>query len=199
MPVQLAHSTFREGYLSKQRAVRDAPGPVRYYAFMLGRFFMLFLNALALAAQPAPLKNPPAGPTQPIPYSHRQHLAIGLECKNCHEMPEPGDDMGLPATAKCMTCHTSVKKDSPSIQKLAQFDKDGQPVPWVRVYHLPDFVDFSHKIHLTKAKATCEDCHGPVRERDVIRKEMDTSMAGCMECHRANNASVACNYCHDPR
>ena len=173
--------------------------PVRYYVFMLARCFMLFLVALALAAQPAPLKNPPAGPTQPIPYSHRQHLALGLECKNCHEMPEPGDDMGLPATAKCMVCHTSIKKESPSIQKLAQFDKGGQPVPWVRVYHLPDFVDFSHKVHLTRGKATCETCHGPVRERDVIRKETDTSMAGCMECHRANNASVACNYCHDPR
>lgn len=65
----------------------------------------------------------------------------------------------------------------------------------VRVYHLPDFVDFSHKGDLTKAKATCETCHGPLRDRDVIRKEMDTSMAGCMDCHRANDASVACNDC----
>ena len=124
---------------------------------------------------------------------------MGLECKNCHEMPDPDDDMGLPATAKCMACHATIKKDSPSIQKLAQFAKDGQPVPWVRVYRLPDFVDFSHKVHLTQAKAKCEDCHGPVRESDVIRKETDTSMAACMDCHRANGASVACNYCHDPR
>ena len=107
--------------------------------------------------------------------------------------------MGLPATAKCMSCHNAIKTDSPNIQKLAQFHKDGQPVPWVRVYRLPDFVDFSHKAHLATGKATCENCHGPVRERDVIRKEMDTSMAGCMDCHRTNNASVACNFCHEPR
>ena len=128
---------------------------------MLGRCFTLALFALSLAAQTA------SGPVQPIPYSHKQHLALGLECKTCHEMPEPGDDMGLPATAKCMTCHTTVKKDSPSIQKLAQFHNDGQPVPWVRVYHLPDYVDFSHKSHLD-AGAACETCHGKVAERDKL-------------------------------
>jgi hypothetical protein len=166
---------------------------------MLERCLSLAFVSLALGAQPVPSKNPPAGPVQPIPYSHKQHLALGLECKNCHEMLEPGDQMGLPTTAKCMSCHTAIKSDSPNIQKLAQFHKDGQPVPWVQVYHLPDFVDFSHKAHLTKGKATCENCHGPVRERDVIRKEMDTSMAGCMDCHRSKDASVACNFCHDPR
>ncbi len=114
-------------------------------------------------------------------------------------MPEPGASMGLPATAKCMACHTSVKQDSKSIQTLAQFHKDSKPVPWIRVYRVPDYVDFSHKAHLEKAKATCENCHGPVRERDVMRKETNISMTGCMECHRANNASVACNFCHEPK
>ena len=141
----------------------------------------------------------PTGPTQPIPYSHKQHLAMSLKCERCHEAPDPGVSMGLPATDKCMACHTSVKKESGHIQKLAQFHKDGQPVPWVRVYQVPDYVDFSHKVHLTKAKAACETCHGPVRERDVIRKETDMRMTGCMDCHRANNASVACNFCHEPR
>jgi hypothetical protein len=162
---------------------------------------------LALAVFPAAAQSPktapaakakymPPPPVQPIPYSHKQHLALGLQCKNCHEMAEPGDYAGLPSTATCMNCHTTIKKDSPSIQKLAQFHKDGQPVPWVRVYHIPDYVDFSHKVHLTRAKATCETCHGPVRERDVLRKETDITMAGCMDCHRANNASIACDYCH---
>jgi hypothetical protein len=172
---------------------------MRYYFCVLVRCFIPALIAFSATAQPVPSKNPPAGPVQPIPYSHKQHIALGLDCKNCHEMPVPGDDMGLPATAKCMSCHTSIKTDSSSIKKLAQFHKDGQPVPWVQVYRLPDFVDFSHKAHLTKAKASCETCHGPVRKRDVIRKELDTSMAGCMECHRSKNASVACNFCHDSR
>jgi hypothetical protein len=62
----------------------------------LGRYFTLALVVFSLAAQTVPSKNPPAGPVQPIPYSHKQHLAVGLECKNCHEMPEPSDDMGCP-------------------------------------------------------------------------------------------------------
>lgn len=155
--------------------------------------------ALCAGAQAWAQANSSAGPTQPIPYSHKQHLAMGLKCERCHENAEPGINMGLPATDKCMACHTTIKQDSSHIQKLAQFHKDGQPVPWVRVYKVPEYVDFSHKVHLTQAKATCENCHGPVRERDVIRRETDIRMTGCMECHRANNASVACNFCHEPK
>ena len=114
-------------------------------------------------------------------------------------MPDPGDQVTVPGTAKCMACHTTIRKDSPAIQKLADYHKKGEPIPWKRVYHLPDYVFFSHQVHLTKAKATCETCHGPVRDRDLIQKEKDLSMAACSECHKASGASVECNYCHDPR
>ena len=141
----------------------------------------------------------PPGPTQPLPFSHKKHISNGLDCKDCHSMPDPGDEMTFPATAKCMTCHVEIKKDSPAIQLLADYNKKGEPVPWKRVYRVPDYVFFSHKIHLTQAKAMCETCHGPVRDRDVIRKEKDTSMASCMDCHRMAGASTECNFCHDPR
>jgi hypothetical protein len=167
--------------------------------WMCWQSVMLALVAVCAVAQAPPAKYVPPAPEQPIPYSHKKHLALGLECKNCHEMPEPGNDMGLPATDKCMTCHRAIKTDSPAIQKLAQFQKDSKVVPWVRIYHIPDYVDFSHKDHLTKAKATCEACHGPVRERDVMRKEVGVAMADCIECHRANSASTACDFCHDTR
>ena len=73
-------------------------------------------------------------PVQPIPYSHKQHLAMGLKCANCHEMPDPGEMMGIPAAAKCMTCHHSVKKDSPSIQRLAAYSEKKEPIPVVSVW-----------------------------------------------------------------
>jgi hypothetical protein len=114
-------------------------------------------------------------------------------------MPEPGDRATLPGTAKCMACHATIKKESPAIQKLAEYHKKGEQVPWKRVYRIPDYVFFSHQVHLTKAKATCETCHGAVRERDVMQKEKDISMAACSDCHKAAGASVECNYCHDPR
>src|SRR5580692_11535840 len=62
-------------------------------------------------------------PVQPIPYSHQLHLAIGLECSNCHTNPEPGNLMTFPATSTCMSCHSTVATKKPSIQKLALFAK----------------------------------------------------------------------------
>jgi Cytochrome c7 and related cytochrome c/Class III cytochrome C family len=137
-------------------------------------------------------------PVQPIAYSHKQHLTLGLKCKDCHEMPDPGESMGIPAAAKCMACHRTVKTASPEIQKLASFVQKGVPVPWVRVYQIPSYVEFSHKNHLDTG-AKCESCHGPVPERERLWREGDISMTGCMNCHRANKASLDCGYCHEPR
>jgi hypothetical protein len=138
-------------------------------------------------------------PAQPLPFSHKLHLSKGLECKDCHSMPEPGDRAAFPATARCMACHVEIKKDSEAIQKLADYHKKQEAIPWKRVYRVPEYVFFSHKVHVTKAKAACETCHGPVRDRDVMRKEKETSMAVCMDCHKASAASIACDYCHEPR
>ncbi len=167
------------------------------------------LGLLALAALPALTQGPvpqtsapkymPPPPVQPLPFSHKAHAAAGLECKYCHEMPEPGDYAGLPATDKCMTCHLGIKKDSPHIQRLAAYHAKSEPVPWKRVYRIPDYVFFSHKEHLVRAKAACETCHGAVREREVLRKERETSMAACMDCHRSAGASLACDFCHERR
>jgi hypothetical protein len=158
------------------------------------RHFILTLFAATLFAPVALAAADP--PEQPIPYSHKKHLAMGLKCANCHENSDPtGEMMGIPAVAKCMTCHASVKKDRPAIQKLAAFAASGEPVPWVRVYRIPSYVDFSHKSHLDSG-ATCETCHGKVAERDTLFRETDISMGGCMNCHRANKASLDCTFCH---
>src|SRR5688572_17025066 len=77
---------------------------------------------------------------QPLPYSHKTHVALGLKCGGCHTMPGKGEIAGFPPEALCMSCHSSVKKDSPHIQKLAKFAREKKPVPWVRVYRVPDYV-----------------------------------------------------------
>ena len=137
-------------------------------------------------------------PVQPIPYSHKQHVAMGLKCAGCHEMADPGEMMGIPAAAKCMTCHQSVKKDSPAIQKLAAFADQKEPVPWVRVYQIPGYVFFSHKEHLATG-ATCETCHGKVPDRERLFRETDISMGGCMKCHQIKKVSIDCTFCHEQR
>jgi hypothetical protein len=149
---------------------------------------MLLLAAGCLGAADAP--------EQPIPFSHKQHAgALKLQCKMCHPNPDPGESMTFAAPSVCMQCHSAIKADSPAIQKLAQAAKDGKPLPWVRVYKIPSFVNFSHRTHL--AKNTCDECHGKVAESEKMSKEGDISMGACMTCHQAKKTGFDCNFCHE--
>lgn len=138
------------------------------------------------------------GQQQPIPYSHKTHVALGLKCNSCHKNPDPGEVMGFPAESFCMSCHQAIKRETPHIQKLAAAAKEKQPIPWVRIYRLPTYVYFSHRVH-TEAGTACDTCHGPVRERDVITKEVANNMRFCMACHAASKAPNDCDTCHEER
>jgi hypothetical protein len=142
-------------------------------------------------AQPVPVE-------QPLPYSHKTHVALGLQCRDCHVIADPGFLAGYPAEGTCMACHSAIKADSPHIQELARFSAEGNPIPWKRVYRVPDFVWFSHASHAVDASVECETCHGPVAEREVLYQEKPTTMAACMDCHARNNAPNDCDLCHDP-
>ena len=164
---------------------------------------MLSLAAMTTAAQQAPAApaageyRPPPAPEQPLPYSHKTHLAQGLKCVMCHESVETDDHATLPPTATCMGCHANVRTDSPHIQKLKESDDKGETIPWRRVYRLPSFVYFSHKQHVTDAKVTCDTCHGDVPQMEVMQKVKDISMAACIECHKTHAARVNCDTCHE--
>jgi c(7)-type cytochrome triheme protein len=138
------------------------------------------------------------GQQQPVPYSHKTHLALGLKCDSCHRNADPGESMGFPAESFCMSCHQAIKADSPHVAKLAAAASEKKPIAWVRVYRIPSYVYFSHRVHL-EASTTCETCHGPVRERDVITKEVVHDMRSCMTCHTATKARVDCLACHEER
>jgi hypothetical protein len=138
-------------------------------------------------------------PEQPIPFSHKAHAgAMKLPCKMCHTNPDPGETEGIPPAATCMQCHSSIKTDSPAIQKLTAYFDNKRPIPWVRVYEIPDYVSFSHRSHV-KAGNTCEDCHGKVAESEQLSRDTDISMGGCLNCHKVKNAGSDCTFCHDQR
>jgi hypothetical protein len=148
--------------------------------------------AWSVAAQEA-ARTPPR---QPIPYSHKLHAGDqGLECKMCHPNPDPGESMTIVGPSACMDCHAAIKTESPAIQQLAAYAKNGREVPWVRVYQIPSYVVFSHRTHLAK-KNTCEECHGKVAEREQLYRETDLSMNGCMGCHGTKKTSNDCTLCH---
>jgi glucose dehydrogenase len=126
-------------------------------------------------------KLPVAVAAQPIAFSHRIHAEAKIECRVCHSDALTQARAGLPDAAKCNQCHPNTRKD---------------PINWVRVYKTPDFVFFSHQRHASAA-VQCVSCHGPVSTRDVLMKEVSTGMVACMDCHKAKQAAVTCNVCHD--
>ena len=140
---------------------------------------------------------PPPAPEQPIPYSHKTHLARGLQCTVCHDTAESAERATLPPTSTCMACHTTVRTDSANIQALKSWHDKGEPVPWRRVYRLPNFVYFSHTQHVADAKVGCDVCHGEVAQMDQMQKVRDTSMAACVECHKSRSAPEQCDSCHE--
>jgi len=158
------------------------------------------LGVFALGQKPAPRVVEeifPQKPTvQPIPFSHKVHSGLGIKCLDCHPIREPGYQAGYPKETTCMGCHASIKKDSEAIRKLEEFARSRKPVPWVKVYHVPDYVWFSHASHVQDAKIACETCHGAVAASEVIAKEASTSMHSCMQCHAKHGASNACDSCH---
>jgi Cytochrome c3/Cytochrome c7 and related cytochrome c len=135
-------------------------------------------------------------PEQPIPYSHKQHLALGLQCKECHTSPEPGKQMTFPSAERCMQCHVTIAKDKPSIQKIAQYAQSKEEIPWVRVYKVLPGVNWSHQPHLA-AGVKCETCHGRVAEMATMSEVTSvTTMYVCLHCHELNHAKAACDTCH---
>lgn len=142
---------------------------------------------------------PLPAPVQPLPYSHKIHLALGLQCRTCHVNPDAGKLMTYPGTAICMGCHQAIATERPAIRKLAEYAASNLPIPWVRVYRVPDYVYWRHGTHL-EADVPCADCHGPVAERDVIALETTvTTMLGCVTCHDQRQAFTDCIACHEPR
>lgn len=168
----------------------------------LSRFSLLVIAATMFAQKPAPPpvqeKLPLPAPAQPLAFSHKTHVGqASIKCQDCHPIRDPGFQAGLPKETVCMGCHVTVKKDSPEIQKLAAAAKSKTPLPWARVYTVPEYVWFSHAVHVTDAKLECAGCHGPVAEREVLFKEKPTNMFSCMSCHSQRGANNGCDVCHN--
>jgi Cytochrome c7 and related cytochrome c/Class III cytochrome C family len=142
------------------------------------------------------ITNPMPAPGQPVAFSHKKHIdEAKMACNNCHEPSRNGSTLAIPQPAKCMLCHTAIATDKPDVKRMADAARNSQVLQWVRVYRLPSFVTFSHKTH-TSAGAQCEECHGPVAQRDAIALEKDISMGGCISCHSQKAAPTGCDTCH---
>ncbi len=124
-------------------------------------------------------------PDQPIAYSHKIHAGDHkIPCLYCHFGAEKGRHAGIPPAGVCMNCHSMVKTDSPEVAKIREAIEKNQPIQWVKVHHLPDFVYFNHSQHVVVAGLACQECHGPIETMMRVRQESPLTMGWCIDCHR---------------
>ena len=125
------------------------------------------------------------GPEQPIPFSHRFHSQeLLMQCEYCHVGTEESEVAVIPPIELCMGCHRIVGAQLPPIQRLRGYWERGEPVPWERIYKVPDFVQFPHRAHI-RSQVECEECHGKVEEMDRVYQFSSLKMGWCLDCHWA--------------
>lgn len=123
-------------------------------------------------------------PNQPVPYSHKLHAGdLGIDCRYCHTNVEKSAVANVPPTETCMNCHKIIKKQSEKLAPIRKSFETGEPMQWIRVHMLPDFVYFDHSAHVT-AGIGCESCHGNIAQMEVVEQKKPLSMGWCLDCHR---------------
>jgi hypothetical protein len=123
-------------------------------------------------------------PEQPVPYSHKLHAGnLGLDCYYCHSTVYKAAFAAVPTSETCMNCHARVKPTSSLLEPVRQSYASGQPVPWVKVHRLADYVYFNHSAHVT-AGVSCVSCHGRVDQMVTVKQVKPLNMDFCLECHR---------------
>jgi mono/diheme cytochrome c family protein len=157
-------------------------------------------------------------PVQPIHYSHRIHAGSnGINCKYCHSAARVSKNAGIPSLNVCMNCHKNINEVSDTtataeyskafydgeIQKLytavgwdvatQKYTGKTQPVKWVRIHNLPDFVYFNHSQHVTVAGIECQTCHGPVQTYEIQKQFAPLTMGWCISCHRKTEVKMEGN------
>ena len=161
-------------------------------------------------------------PLQPIHYSHRIHAGSNkIDCKYCHSSARVSKHSGIPSLNVCMNCHKIIAEVSDTtatpeyskafydkeIQKLykavgwdqttQKYTGITQPVKWVRIHNLPDFVYFNHAQHVTVAKIECQKCHGPVQTYEIQKQFAPLTMGWCINCHRVTEVKMEGNAYYD--
>lgn len=152
-------------------------------------------------------------PVQPIYYSHKVHAGINqINCLYCHGGAWESKQASIPSVNVCMNCHKAISTyekgpklytedgkevdGTAEIQKLykyAGFDpnnanawnpSNAQPISWIKIHNLPDYVFFSHEQHVRVGNVQCQTCHGEITAMDEVKQFAELSMGWCVNCHR---------------
>ena len=154
--------------------------------------------AILLSAYSGASSSQGSQPQQPINFPHTVHVQrLGMNCLYCHYTANKSPDPGLPAVGTCMGCHLIIGPNRPAIagvrnapvksteiEKLVNYYKggSGQPIPWVRIHKVPEYVHFPHMRHVN-AGVTCQTCHGKIQEMPQVYQYSSLNMGWCVNCH----------------
>ncbi len=175
-------------------------------------------------------------PEQPIYFSHKIHAGDNkIDCQMCHSSAKYGKVSEIPSVNVCMNCHRTISeyngkymepgKDKAfydgEIQKIYQaagwdpatqsYTGKTQPIEWVRIHNMPDFVYFNHAQHVVAGEQSiisahnkknpndqidvvCKACHGKVDTMNVVAMANDFTMGWCIDCHRTTEVDMNNGY-----
>ena len=124
-------------------------------------------------------------PEQPIEFTHKLHVGLGVQCLYCHPGALRGASPGLPTQNKCWGCHQQIEKTltSPKLAVLVDYVENNKPIKWIPVAQVPDFVHFNHRPHIA-AGVNCENCHGDMSKVEIAENPQVMNMGWCLNCHR---------------
>ncbi|HEX9564344.1 MAG TPA: cytochrome c3 family protein [Gemmatimonadaceae bacterium] len=166
---------------------------------LVSGFLAITIAALGLSAYSGASSSQGFAPPQPVDFPHPRHVQqLGMNCLYCHYAANKSPDPGLPAVGTCMGCHNIIPptrseiegfapRNAAAIAQLLLFAPQGtpaewQPIPWVRIHKLPEYVHFPHMRHVN-AGVTCQTCHGPVQEMQRVYQYASLNMGWCVNCH----------------
>ncbi len=92
-------------------------------------------------------------------------------------------DFVADASHELRTPLTLLRANAEMLEPVRASFRTNQPIEWVKVHNLPDFVYFNHSIHVAKGVG-CETCHGRVDQMALTYKANTLFMEWCLDCHR---------------
>lgn len=142
------------------------------------------------------------------PFSHRQHLALKLQCLTCHQTVTAStraEDNNLPAAAVCATCHSDGRAaKAPAKRQVDKFNhqlhtKFGNIAPMLRAAIAgKTYLDTKRTPGHLDTTNNCAGCHhGIEQSEDVRTASVFPLMADCLVCHTKQDPPFSCEKCHN--
>ncbi len=143
-----------------------------------------------------------------VPFSHKKHLGLSLECVGCHEgakTSEKAGDVLLPSGSVCTQCHAPAPVKEPAELLVTKFNhKLHNSIPNINQVILAairsgDYLAPASEELVDRLQGAegCGACHRGLVESEAVTKAVFPHMADCLVCHSDIEPPFSCEKCHD--